>query len=269
MSLNTPDDDKLNFWDHLDVLRGVLLRIVAVTVLFGIVAFCFKDALFAIVLAPKDSGFITYRWLEAAGGLIPGNDLLDFNVKLINTGLAEQFIIHLKTAMCAGFLCASPYILYQLFLFVSPAFYANERKFAVRSVSWGYLMFIIGVGISYYLIFPLTFRFLGTYQVSGEVENMISLQSYMSTLIMMSLAMGVVFEMPVLAWLFSRFGFLSPGFMRKYRKHAIVVILIAAAVITPTSDVFTLLLVSLPMCLLYEVSILIVRGHSRHAGERG
>ncbi len=118
-------------------------------------------------------------------------------------------------------------------------------------------MFMIGVAVSYLLIFPLTFRFLGTYQVSVDVANMVTLQSYMSTLMMMSLTMGVVFELPVVIWLLSRMGIVSSGFLRKYRRHAIVIILVIAAVITPTSDIFTLLLVSLPMYMLYEISILI------------
>lgn len=118
-------------------------------------------------------------------------------------------------------------------------------------------MFMIGVAVSYLLIFPLTFRFLGTYQVSVDVANMVTLQSYMSTLMMMSLTMEVVFELPVVIWLLSRMGIVSSGFLRKYRRHAIVIILVIAAVITPTSDIFTLLLVSLPMYMLYEISILI------------
>lgn len=255
--------DNLTFWEHLDVLRGVLIRIAVVTVVAGIVAFLFKEELFAVVLAPKESDFVTYRWLFGLSRLLGESDSQAFYVQLVNTGLAEQFVIHVKTAMCAGLLCSSPYILYQLFRFVSPALYADERRYALRVVGGGYLMFMLGVLASYYLIFPLTFRFLGTYQVSGDVANMITLQSYMSTLILMCLSMGIVFEMPVLSWLFAKMGFLSAGFMRLYRKHALVIILIVAAVITPTSDVFTLMVVSLPMYLLYELSILLV---SRTAG---
>lgn len=255
---STADSNTQTFWDHLDVLRGVLLKIAAVAVIFGIVAFLFKEQLFAIVLAPNNPDFITYRWLEHFSGLFSDESSVGFHVQLINTGLAEQFIIHMKTALCAGVLCASPYILYQLYRFVSPALYANERHYAVRTVGWGYLLFIIGVLVSYFLIFPLTFRFLGTYQVAGNVDNMISLQSYMSTLILMCLSLGIVFEMPILAWMFAKMGFINSSFLRKYRRHAIVIILIVAAVITPTSDIFTLLLVSLPMYLLYEVSILLI-----------
>lgn len=254
----------MTFWDHLDALRGVLVRVVVVCVVCGIVAFLFKEQLFSIVLAPKEPDFVTYRWLRYLEAAVSDNHIADFSVSLINTGLAEQFIIHMKTALCAGVLCASPYILYQIFRFVSPALYDNERKYATRIVFSGYLMFLIGVLLSYFLIFPLTFRFLGTYQVASDVTNMISLQSYMSTLILMCLCMGLVFEMPVIVWLFGKAGFLSAGFMRKYRKHAIVLILIVAAIITPTSDIFTLLIVSLPMWLLYEVSIFLIRNPKAH-----
>lgn len=253
------DANQLSFWEHLDALRGVLVRILILTVLFGIVAFCFKDELFAVVLAPKDSDFVTYRLLSEVAGIFMDDGVDAFAVQLINTGLAEQFMIHMKTAMCMGVLCASPYALYQLFRFVSPALYANERKYAMNVVGWGYALFLLGVLVSYFLIFPLTFRFLGTYQVSGEVENMISLQSYISTLLTMCMSMGVVFEIPILSWLFAKLGFIDAPFMCRYRRHAIVIILVVAAVITPTSDIFTLLVVSLPMWLLYEVSIWIVR----------
>ena len=253
------ESEKQSFWDHLDILRASLVKIAAVTAVFAVVAFFFKEALFSVILAPKDADFITYRWLYFFSGWVADEQAQDFYVKLINTGLAQQFMIHMKVAMCTGVLCASPYILYQLFRFVSPALYANERKYVVRVVGYGYIMFMVGVLISYFLIFPLTFRFLGTYQVSDQVENMISLQSYISTLLMMSLAMGIVFEIPILSWLFAKLGFISADFMRRYRRHAVVIILVVAAIITPTSDVFTLLLVSLPMWLLYEVSIWIVK----------
>lgn len=239
------------------MLRATIVKIVAVAVVFGIAAFCFKEELFAVVLAPKNDGFVTYRLFNRIAAWA-GGETGSFAVQLINTGLAQQFIIHMKTALCAGVLCASPYILYQLFRFVSPALYANERKYVVRVVGGGYAMFVVGVLVSYFLIFPLTFRFLGTYQVSGDVANLITLDSYISTLVLMCLSIGIVFEIPILSWLFAKLGFLSADFMRRYRKHAIVIILVVAAVITPTSDVFTLSLVALPMWLLYEVSILLV-----------
>ena len=256
------EDTQQSFWDHLDELRRVIFRILGVALAFAVVAFIFRDELFAVVLAPKENCFITDRLLSRLASVFSGSAAESFDVPLINTGLAMQFVIHMKIAFAAGVVCASPYIIYQLFRFVSPALYADERRYAVRVVGGGYVMFIIGMAVSYFLIFPLTFRFLGTYQVSSDVANLISLESYVEVLVMMSVAMGIVFEMPVVAWLFARLGFLNDTFMRRYRRHAIVVILIVAAVITPTSDIFTLLAVSLPMWLLYEGSIhLVARTH--------
>ncbi|MBR6989600.1 MAG: twin-arginine translocase subunit TatC [Bacteroidaceae bacterium] len=253
-------EQELTFWDHLDVLRGSLIKIVLVTVFFMIFAFIMKDTLFDIILAPKERDFITYRVLEKATQLISPNSTLDyFHVQLINTGLANQFLVHMKMALFAGFLCASPYIIYLLFNFISPALYENEKQYAVRLVGGGYVMFIMGVLLSYFVIFPFTFRFLGTYQVSEEVVNMIALDSYTDTFWTLSFLMGVVFEIPVICWLLAKFGLLKPEFMITYRRHAIVVILVAAAIITPTTDVFTLMLVAFPIWLLYEFSIFIVK----------
>lgn len=249
----------MTFWEHLDVLRASLLKILAVTAVCGAVAFVCKEALFDVVLAPGSSDFVTYRLFGRVGAWIGADGVAEFTVKLINTDLAAQFVIHMKTAACAGVLVASPYAIYLLFRFVSPALYENERRYSVGIVGGAYVMFLAGVLLNYFLIFPLTVRFLAMYQVSGAVENVITLQSYMDTLLLMSLTMGVVFEVPVLSWLLARAGFLTSGYMRRYRKHAVVVILIVAAVITPTSDAFTLLLVAFPIGLLYEVSILLVR----------
>lgn len=257
------NEKQQTFWDHLDELRAVIIRILIVTLAFGVVAFVFKEELFSIVLAPKESGFVTYRILSRISGFFSGSSDVAFSVPLINTGLAQQFIVHMKTAFLAGIVCASPYIIYQLFRFVSPALYADERSYAVKAVGGGYVMFLAGICVSYFVIFPLTFRFLGTYQVSTDVRNLISIESYIDVLVMMSVSMGIVFEMPVLACLFARLGFIDSEFLRKYRKHSIVIILIIAAIITPTSDIFTLLMVSLPMFLLYEGSIFLVKRISK------
>lgn len=251
--MTTTDD--LSFWEHLDVLRGCLLRILGAFVTFGIAAFCLKDTLFAVLLAPKDSHFITYRLLHTE----------PFSIQLVNIGLTEQFFVHMKTALSVGVLCASPYILYQLYRFISPALYSNERRYVVRAVGCSYVMFMVGVAANYFLVFPLTVHFLGTYQVSAEVMPMLSLESYIDTLLMMSLVFGLVFEIPVVSGLLAVMGVLHADWMRKFRRHAIVVILIVAAVITPTSDIFTLLIVSLPIWLLYEVSIGIVKRCERSA----
>ena len=237
------------FWEHLDVLRSSLIRMAIAVVLLGMVAFVLKDELFAIVLAPRSSDFVSYRLL--------GVDA--FSLHLMNTGLTEQFMIHVRTAMYAGLLVASPYILYELFRFVSPGLYQNERRYALWIVGAAYVMFLVGTLVNYFLVFPLTVRFLGTYQVSPDVANMLTLQSYVDTLLGMSLVMGVVFELPVVCGLLGRMGLINRQMMTQYRRHAIVVIVLVAAVITPTTDVFTLFVVALPIYLLYELSTQIVK----------
>ena len=243
------DTPTMTFWDHLDELRRMIIRVLMVTALGAAIAFCLKDELFAIVLAPRSSDFITYQLL----GVEP------FSVHLMNIGLTEQFLIHLKTAFYAGILVASPYIIYQLFRFVSPALYDNERKYATLLCCSGYMMFMLGTALNYLLIFPLTVKFLGTYQVSPDVANMLTLQSYMDTLLMMNLVMGIVFELPVVSWLLGKMGLIHAAMMQSLRRHAVVAILVVAAIITPTTDAFTLFVVALPIWLLYELSIVIVR----------
>jgi sec-independent protein translocase protein TatC len=241
--------EPLTFWDHLDVLRSSLIRMGVAVVVFAVAAFCLKDLLFSVVLAPRSSDFVSYQLL--------GTDA--FHINLMNTGLTEQFMIHMRTAIYAGLLLASPYILYELFRFVSPALYQNERRYAVWIVGAAYVMFIIGTLVNYFVVFPLTVRFLGTYQVSPDVANMLTLQSYVDTLIGMSLVMGIVFELPVVCGLLGRMGLITNRMMSEYRRHAIVAILVVAAIITPTTDVFTLFVVALPIYLLYELSIQIVK----------
>lgn len=239
----------LTFWDHLDVLRSSLIRMAVAVAVLAVAAFVLKEELFSVVLAPRSSDFVTYRLL----GVTP------FHLHLMNTGLTEQFMIHMRTALYAGLLAASPYVLYELFRFVSPGLYQNERRYAGWIVGAAYVMFLVGTLVNYFVVFPLTVRFLGTYQVSPDVANMLTLQSYVDTLLGMSLVMGVVFELPVVCGLMGRMGLLTDQWMNDYRRHAVVAILVVAAIITPTTDVFTLSVVALPIYLLYEVSIWIVR----------
>ena len=255
----TDNNPAMTFWDHLDVLRGSLLRMAAVTVACAVVAFAFKDAVFAAILAPKHDDFILYRLLAGVNSCLADGSPSSFHVELINTGLAEQFKIHVKTSLYVGLMAASPYCLYELFRFVSPGLYPKERCYGVRAVVSGYVMFLLGVALCYFLIFPLTFRFLGTYQVSPDVENLITLQSYMDTLLVMCFLLGILFELPIVCWVLGKLGILRRTFMRRYRKHAVVVILVVSAIITPTSDIFTLCIVALPICLLYEVSTFLVK----------
>ena len=242
-------DEQMTFWDHLDVLRGSLIRMLVATVAMGIVAFCLKDILFRVVLWPCRGDFPTYRLLGAE----------PFHLRLINTELTEQFMIHMRVSLVAGLFVASPYVVYVLFRFVSPGLYEQERRVGVRLLAAAYVMFVVGIALNYFLLFPLTVRFLATYSVSDEVTTLLSLSSYVDTLLMLSLVFGILFEIPVVSWLLARFGMLRSEWMSRYRRHAVVAILVVAAVITPTADMLTLILVSLPIWLLYEVSIYLVK----------
>ena len=254
-------EKELTFWDHLDELRKVLFRIIIVVIAVMLVAFLNKELLFDIILAPYKSDFIIYRFFCYLSELTSISDLCpdEFHVELINTELPSQFLIHMSTSFYVGVLLVFPYILYQIYRFVSPALYENERKYSSRVIFFACLLFFFGVLLNYFLIFPLSFRFLATYQVSEDVTNMINISSYINTLMMLSLMIGIMSELPVLSWLFSKLGFLSSSFMKKYRKHAIVLILIIAAIITPTTDAFTLMLVFVPIYILYELSIGVVK----------
>lgn len=238
-----------SFWDHLDELRSRIIKMLLAVVAMSVIVFLLKEPLFRMVLAPSNGGFVTYRILG-----VP-----DFSIHLINTGLTEQFMVHMRTSLYMGLLAASPYIIYELFCFVAPGLYAHERRYAMWLVGSSYVMFILGILLNYFLVFPLTVRFLGTYQVSPNVTNMLTLQSYIDTLISMSFLMGVLFELPVVCWLMGRMGIINSRMMSTYRRHAIVAILVLAAIVTPTTDVFTLFVVALPIWMLYELSVLIVK----------
>lgn len=177
----------------------------------------------------------------------------------MNIGLTEQFMVHMKIAFVAGILLAAPYLIWLAFSYISPALYDNERRYAGLIIGSASFMFLIGILVCYFLVFPLTVRFLGTYQVSDVVANMLTLDSYVDTLLLLSMFMGIVFELPVLCMILAQAGFINAPLMSRYRRHVIVAILIVAAIITPTTDVFTLLVVALPICLLYEISILMIK----------
>ena len=226
----------MTFWEHLDELRRRIWYVLVAAVLAAVACFCFKEQLFAVVMYPKPE-----------------------SMQLINVELTQQFLTHMRVALWTGLLVVSPYILYQMFAFVAPGLYAVERRLALRAVGGGYLLFLAGVALNYFIIFPFAVRFLGEYQVSDEVQNTITLSSYISMLGVMSLLMGLLFELPVVCWLLAKIGVLKASFMKRYRRHAIVVIVILGAVITPTGDPFTLALVSVPIYLLWELSILIVK----------
>ena len=242
----------MTFWDHLEELRRVLLRCIVVVALFAILAFLFKDEVFWVIFLPKNPDFLNYQLS------IINYQLSIPEVQLINTELTRQFVVHMTTSFYVGLIVAAPYIIFELYRFISPALYENERRYSTPLIISSYLMFMLGVLFSYFILFPITFRFLAGYQVDDSIQNLISLESYIDTLTFLSLAMGIVFEIPILSWLLGRLGILHRAQMQQFRRHAIVAILLVAAIITPTSDAITLAVVSLPMYLLYEASILLV-----------
>lgn len=239
----------MTFWDHLEVMRGALLRCAAVWIVFSLVAFVMKDWLFWVVFAPSRSDFVLYNVLK----------LGNFDVQFINTELTAQFMVHIEVAMMAGLVVAMPYIVIEMYRFIAPALYERERRVSAGVTTGGIVLFFAGVVLNYFVIFPFAFRFLSLYQVQEMVVNQISLRSYVSTLMMMSIIMGVLFEIPIVAWILGKVGLITAAGMKKYRRHAIVVLLIVAAVITPTGDAVTLILVTIPLYALYELSILLVR----------
>jgi sec-independent protein translocase protein TatC len=190
-----------------------------------------------------------------------------FEVKLVNINLASPFFIHISTSFWMSVVVSIPYLLFEIWGFIKPALYENEKNNVRTALGIGTVMFFLGVLLGYFMVFPLTLRFLATYQISKEIVNQISLNSYIDNFMMLILMMGLVFELPLVTWLLAKVGLVSKSFLRKYRKHAIVVIFIVAAVITPTGDPFTLSVVAIPLCLLYEMSILIIKDKKKEISE--
>lgn len=248
----------LTFGGHLEVFRQMLFRIIAVAGVIAIIVFCFKEITWDILLAPSEWDFCTYRWLERLMQFL-GIDFQfeEFHVDMIATDLSSQFMTHISTAIYLGLLGASPYVLYELFRFVSPALYENERKYSVQVAGVIYVLFVLGVLMSYFVLFPISFRFLGTYSVSAKVVSNITLDSYISTFVSLTLVMGIVFQLPVIAFFLGKMGAVTSSMLANYRKHSFIVIMLVAAIITPP-DLMTLILVTIPLYLLYEVSIRVV-----------
>jgi sec-independent protein translocase protein TatC len=253
------DPNAMTFGGHLEVLRRMLFRILAVTTVLAIVIFFFKDQTFELLLAPSKWDFITYRYIEKFLHWLGSSfNFSEYHINLIATELSSQFMTHVTTALYLGLLLASPYILVELFRFITPALYENEKKYSVRVAITMYLLFVIGVLMSYFILFPISFRFLGTYQVSDIVESNITLRSYISTFTTLTLIMGLVFQLPVIAFFLGKIGAVKSDFLKRYRKHALVIIMVVAAIITPP-DLMTLVLVTIPLYLLFEVSIGILK----------
>ena len=265
------NEQELTFWGHLDVLRTSLFHIVIALVSCMAGGFIALQYIFdSFVLGPTHGDFFLYRWLSSVGKVVPfAPDFSTdgFHVDIININVASQFMVHMTTAFWLALLLAFPYVLYELWAFIRPALYPKEKKNVGTAFFFGAGMFYLGCAVGYTVVFPFTFRFLTTYQLSAEITNQISLNSYMSNFLVIIFIMGVVFEIPLLAWVLSQLGLISRPFLREYRKHAVVVLLIMAAVITPSGDPFTLAVVFIPLFLLYELAILVVRPGSPESGE--
>jgi len=251
------EDDGMSFLDHLEALRWHLIRAFSSVIILAIIAFLFSRQLFdKVLLAPKTADFFTNKIFCEFGNYI-GAESLCINTKpfqIISIKMAGQFSSDIMVSVIAGFIIAFPYVFWEIWAFIKPAFYENEKKNARGAVITSSLLFMIGVLFGYYIITPLSVHFLGSYNVSNQVINQIGLDSYISTIASITLASGVIFELPIVIYFLSKVGLVTPAFLKKYRRHAIVLIVIVAAVITPP-DVFSQILVSLPLILLYEVGI--------------
>lgn len=251
-------ENEMTFWDHLDALRGAIIRSVIAIFVVSITAFIFKQILFdQIILAPKNNDFITYRILCKLGKMLSIDSFCfdTTSIKLINIDLAGQFISHMMISIIAGLIVASPYIVWELWRFIKPGLTENERKNTRGAVLIISMLFLTGVLFSYFLVVPLMINFLGNYQVSPSVVNQIALTSYTGSVTTMTLIMGLIFEFPILVIFLTKIGILTPSLLKKYRKHTIIVILIIAGLITPSPDIFSQLIVAVPLYMLYEISL--------------
>lgn len=240
---------EMTFWDHLEELRGSLFRMLAVFGVAVVVLFFFKDFLFdGVILAPSKSDFFLYRLLGA-----------DFSLTLVNIEVAAQFMIHMKITFICALIVTFPYLVYEVWRFVAPALYEKEKKTVRGAFLFASILFYVGVLVGYTIVFPLMLNFFSGYQVSPDIPNTFSLSSYISMFTSMVMIFGIVFEFPTVALALSSLGLLTKDTLKSFRRHAVCAVLIVAAVITPSGDPFSLMVVSVPLYMLYEFSILICR----------
>jgi sec-independent protein translocase protein TatC len=255
------DEKEMSFWDHLTELRGTFVRSLFAIIILAIIAFLNKDFIFNdIILAPKDSSFITNRLLCSLGQLIGINYFCvqDLALKIININMSGQFLTHMYISFVAGLIVAAPYIIFEFWRFIKPALYEEEQSHSKSAVLVSSFLFLSGILFAYFLIVPLTLNFFGSYHVSEMVQNQISLNSYISTVVTVTLSIGLVFELPVLIYFLTKVGLISIDFLKKNRKYTFVIVLILSAIVTPP-DVFSQLLVTVPLMILYEFSIILAK----------
>lgn len=250
---------EMSFLDHLEALRWHIIRSVIAIMVFAVLAFIYSDFIWdSIILAPKNPDFWTSQMIIKVSNFL-GMESKGLNsqpLQLISFNMSGQFMVSIWTAIIVGFIVAFPYVVYQFWSFIKPALYENERKHASGAVAIMSGLFVMGILFGYYLIVPFSIDFLATYSISKEISNQINILSYISSVTSIVIAGGVSFELPVIVYFLSKVGLLTPKFLRKYRRHSYVVLLIIAAIITPP-DVLSQMLVAIPLVILYEISIFI------------
>jgi sec-independent protein translocase protein TatC len=252
-----PEENEMSFWDHLEELRKHIFRSLAAILVFAIIAFLNKHFIFdTIILAPKDSDFITNRLLCRFGNSISFESLClgDVHMVLQNISMSGQFMTHMYISLVVGFIVALPYVLLEFWRFITPALHPDEKKYSKGFVAAGTILFLTGVLFAYFILVPLTLNFFGNYHVSDQVANQIQLGSFISTVVSVTLSVGLVFELPIIIYFLTKVGIVTPQFLKKNRKIMFVIVLTLSAIITPP-DIFSQVLVSIPLLLLYEMSI--------------
>lgn len=262
MSDEIREKDDMTFWDHLADLRGTILRIFILVLVLGTGFFCCMRWFFDnVILWPCKPDFPLYRmlgWMRGDGDFIPDMSKIDHAIELVNIKLGTQLMTHISASLAMALAFGFPLIIYFLWQFVSPGLYPKERQGARKAFLFGNLMFYIGIAVGYFIVFPLALRFLNDYTLSDTIANTLTLDSYMDNFYMVTVSMGLVFELPLLAWMLGKMGLLRRSFFRRYRRYAIFAIALLSSIITPTSDLFTLFIVFVPIYILWELSALLV-----------
>jgi sec-independent protein translocase protein TatC len=255
-------ESEMSFFDHIDVLRKHLLRAAAVILVLTLGAFWYTDFIFnTLIMGPKNPSFWTYRMMckmvERWPSLGQEMCITRIDAKIINTEMAGQFTLQLNSCVMVGIILGIPYLLFEIWLFVKPALHENERKSASGFVAFASILFFVGILFGYYIICPLSINFLTNFTVSPDIQNTFTIDSYLSSVMTLTLGSGIIFQLPVIIYILSKLGIMTPAFMRASRRYSTVIILIIAAVVTPTADPYTMLVVAAPLFLLYELSIYI------------
>ncbi|PWK18598.1 twin-arginine translocase subunit TatC [Xanthomarina spongicola] len=269
------DVNEMSFLDHLEDLRWHLIRATIAILIAGTGAFIFSDFIFdTIIFGPKRMSFPTYKWLCNMSQYIGVETtfcLEEFPFRIQNRTMAGQFSAHIWTSIYAGFVIAFPYVIYQFWKFLSPGLHKNERKHSRGFIIISSFLFFLGVLFGYYIVTPLSINFLGTYNVSSEISNEIDISSYISLVRSSALASGIIFELPIIIYFLTKIGLVTPQILKKYRKFALVIVLVLSAIITPP-DIASQIIVAIPILILYQVSIyiskIVVRNQARNAKKK-